>query len=303
MRRDLLRVADGAVGQGGRQQLVRSAFGDRRCPASSTSVGQARAAEREQPAERRDAPGPAATRPARRRAVPPAPAGRRRSPSALIQSASTSTGNPARGRDRPAVDPCVHPGQRPPARPAAQQAGRRVDADAEAGAGAMRGQDRRRPCRTARRPGRGRRCAATWRPSACRNQSVASMVLYSSVPTSAVLASMPSETVAAARTSTARPSSARPVHEEQPLVRGEQVARPLAEPRVAGHRGRARWGLDDEPVRGHGQDPADVVAAGAGLRPPGRAARARAAATIGGGVRGRQAELGGGRHARAPRRR
>ena len=42
------------------------------------------------------------------------------------------------------------------------------------------------------------------------------MVLYSSVPTSAVLASMPSDTLAAARCSTARPSSARPVHRKRP---------------------------------------------------------------------------------------
>lgn len=45
---------------------------------------------------------------------------------------------------------------------------------------------------------------------------VASIVLYSSVPTSAVFANIPSDTVAAARSRTSRPSSTRPAHRKSP---------------------------------------------------------------------------------------
>ena len=62
--------------------------------------------------------------------------------------------------------------------------------------------------------------------------------------------------------------------QEQPLVGGEQVAGPLAEPRVAGHRRGPARGLDDEPVRGHGQDPVDVVVPSPG--PPCQVLRPRA---------------------------
>ena len=87
---------------------------------------------------------------------------------------------------------------------------------------------------------------ATWRPSAWTNQSVPSAVLYSSVPVSAVFASMPSETVAAARRSTARAFVEPAGREEEALVRRHRVARPLAEPRVAGDRGRAGRRRDHE---------------------------------------------------------
>lgn len=48
------------------------------------------------------------------------------------------------------------------------------------------------------------------------NHSVASAVLYSVAPVSAVLASIPSETVAAYPRSSSRPSSARPVARNSP---------------------------------------------------------------------------------------
>ena len=47
--------------------------------------------------------------------------------------------------------------------------------------------------------------------------------------------------------------------QEQPLVRGEQVPGPLAEPRVAGHRRRPRRSSDDELVGHAHEDPPDVV--------------------------------------------
>ena len=62
-----------------------------------------------------------------------------------------------------------------------------------------------------------------------------STVLYSTRPVSAVLASIPSDSVAAYARSSSRPSSARAGAEEQPLVRDHRVPRPGPEPRVAGH--------------------------------------------------------------------
>ena len=200
-------------------------------PVGSTDVGQPGRAEGEPRLEgghrllaqgrpRVDRPGP--TRPSRSAALP----------SALIQSASISTGNPARGvTGRPSIRASIQ-----------------VSAQPSAPRAAGRSRCRRRcrtGCRPRARPGSSTTVAdssaarsrspvrATCRPSACRNQSVASMVLYSSVPTSAVLASIPSDTLAAARCSTARPSSWPAGAQEQALVRREQVARPLPEPRVA----------------------------------------------------------------------
>ena len=57
---------------------------------------------------------------------------------------------------------------------------------------------------------------ATCRPRACTNQSVPSTVLYSAAPDSTVLASIPCDTVAAYRRSSAAPSRTRPVHRNSP---------------------------------------------------------------------------------------
>lgn len=58
--------------------------------------------------------------------------------------------------------------------------------------------------------------SVTCRLTACRNHSVASTVLCSTRPVSAVLASIPSDSVAAYARSSSRPSSARPVQRNSP---------------------------------------------------------------------------------------
>ena len=162
----------------------------------------------------------------------------RRSSSASIQSAFTSTGLPTRGVT--GTPSTARPSTSAPDRPRPGAAGRRrVDADSEARAGEMAVDDRLAAPGRAPRRGRRLRCTATCRPSAWTNQSVPSAVLYSSVPVSAVFASMPSETVAAARSSAVASLLRASGREEEPLVGGHQVARPLAEPGVAGNRRRA----------------------------------------------------------------
>ena len=92
--------------------------------------------------------------------------------------------------------------------------------------------------------------AATWRPTACRNHSVPSAVLYSSAPVSAVLASIPSET------RRGRPRAA----PRAPRPRGRWPGRAprtrssghATTPRTTGSRRRrsGRWRLDHELVGG-----------------------------------------------------
>ena len=80
------------------------------------------------------------------------------------------------------------------------------------------------------------------------------------------------------------PRRARFGGEVEPLVRGHQVARPLAEPRVAGDRGRPAAGRDRELVGGEHELRVDLVGR-AGAPRASAAARFRAAGTIDGGRR------------------
>ena len=137
----------------------------------------------------------------------------------------------------------------------------------------------------ARRPGRCRRSRVTCRSTACRNHSVASTVLYSVRPVSAVLASMPSDSVAAYAAQQLAALVGAAGGQEQPLVArsscpatrrrttGSRPPRPARRRRATTNASAARASVG---VDGVGR-PAP--------RPRPRAAARRAAATTLGGRR------------------
>ena len=159
--------------------------------------------------------------------------------SARSQSALTSTGLPARWRDRHAVDPGVHPGQRPAVRALAQQPVLRVDARSRSAC--PRGGARRsaRARARARSPSSSSPVTATCRSTRVDEpeRAVDRVVLER-----AGVGRVREHPLGDRRGRRAQHLAALvvPVRRQvEPLVRGHQVARPLAEPRVAGDRGRA----------------------------------------------------------------